>query len=357
MLELVNQSDWVAGLYSDWDAARQHQQTTVFKASFHFDEQGHLIPMLEPPELVQADEHYAKPTTSSLKQALETMPFKQGSEIYLYGTACPERENLTAMEVGMGIKFTDGHKWKKVLRVFGERRWKKTLVNYILDEPGYVERIPLQYEYAYGGAETEQDDGYAANLAGMGYNPHSRQLSSELLPRIEIGPNFLTGPTQKTIPAGFAPLPIFWEPRLSEIGDPVDEPMEQGGCPYSESAAPCVHNVAPQDQRFKQTFQGGEVIYLRALVPGVNHQDAVKLTLPTLHPQLYTIINNRTEELTPVCDTVVINTDEKTMSMIFRVGIPWRLTDRRHGWVVLKDLDKEELPYDKESRDVPRMAS
>jgi hypothetical protein len=118
-----------------------------------------------------------------------------------------------------------------------------------------------------------------------------------------------------------------------------------------------MHNVAPYDQRFKKPFIGGEVIHLRALVPDVSHKKAVQIVLPGLRPQLYTIINNEVESLSPVCDTVVINTDEMTLSMIYRAGISWRLTDRRKGWVVLKDLELEELPYDKEGRDAPRMAS
>ena len=358
MLELANQSNWVAGLYPGWDHAQQYQLTTVFKAGFAFDEHGQLTPLPPDYAIIEADAHHADPLATSLMQACEIAPFKQGGEIYLYGTAIPERDNLIAMEVGMSLLLGDGREWKKILRVFGRRKWQKTKVNYILAEPGYVASVPLQYEHAFGGANPDnEDDVYAANPIGMGYNSDSRKLLSDELPRIEVGPSFMTSPMQKPVPAGFGPLPVFWEPRRSEIGEPVADPFSQGGCPYDRDAQKSMHNVAPRDQRFTKPFNGGEVLHLRALVPGVSHQSSVEITLPNLQPQLYTIINNKAELLTPLCDTVVVNTDEKTLFMIYRAGIPWRMTDRRKGWVVLKDLELVELPYVKEGRDAPRMAS
>ena len=359
MLEFANQTIWPGGLYPGWDDKQQYQLTAVFKASYEFDESGQLLPLAEQQALVEADEHAGDPLNSSLKAALETAAFKKGGEFYLYGTAYPEQENLLAMEVGIGILFPNGQEWKKVLRVFGERQWKKTMLNHQHDQqPGFVTPTPLRYEYAFGGRNPDdEEDEYLANPIGIGYNSDQRKLACAALPRIEVGPNFMATPMQKPTPAGFGPLPVWWEPRSSDIGLPVEDPMAQGGCPYSKTAKDSLHNAAPLDQRFKKPFQGGEVIHLRGLLQGVSHQQSVHLVLPELRPQLYTVINHETELLEPVCDTVVVNTDERTLAMIFRAGIPWRMTDRRKGWVVLKDLDFVELPYDKEGRDAPRMAS
>ena len=358
MLELANQSNWVAGLYPGWDHTQQYQLTTVFKAGFAFDEEGTLTPLPADYEIIAADQHHADPLGTSLAQASEIAPFKQGGEIYLYGSATPDRDNLIAMEVGMGLLFTDGRDWKKILRVYGLRKWQSTKASYIMGPPGFVQAIPLQYEYAFGGANpNDDDDAYAANPIGMGYNSDQRKLLCADLPRIEVGPSFMSSPMQKPVPAGFAPLPVFWEPRRSEIGEPVADAFAQGGCPYDRSAKKSLHNVAPHDQRFNTPFSGGEVLHLRALVANVSHRQSLRIVLPTLQPQLYTIIDNKAAALSPLCDTVVVNTDEQTLFMIYRAGIPWRMTDRRKGWVVLKDLESAELPYDKESTDAPRMAS
>lgn len=357
MLELTNESNWVAGIYEDWDSKREPQLTIVFKASFEFDLKGNLQPLPED-DLIESDQHVGDPQATGLLEVSEIAPYKQGSEFYLYGTARPERENMTAMEVGVGIFFNKKSQWKKVLRIFGERKWKKTMVNYIHDEPGFVEEIPLSYEHAFGGTNPDNvDDVYEANPVGMGYNSDQRNLLSDQLPRIELGSNFMMTPMQKLIPAGFAPLPVFWEPRVSDTGALNEDPEAQGGCPYTKEAKACLHNVAPLDQRFSTPFTGGEVLHLRALVAEVDHKKTVQIVLPELHPQLYTIINDEVETLSPVCDTLIVDTDQKTLSMIYRVGIPWPVDNPQTGWVVLKDLDSVELPYDKEGRDAPRMAS
>jgi len=357
VLELQNNSAWQAGLYPGFNHKLEQQMTAVFKVSYRFDNQGQLTPDNEI-EIVGIDEYSGDPLTSSLKAASEIAPFKEGGEFYLYGTAKPEREGLVAMEVGIGILFNNKKQWKKVLRVFGTRKWKKTMVNYIHDEPGAVEEIPIIYENAFGGAHPDNvDDVFEANPTGIGYNSDQRNLLSDELPRIELGPDFMMTPMQKPTPAGFGPLPVFWEPRVSDIGPLAEDDIAQGGCPYTKAAKKCCHNVAPYDQRFKKPFQGGEIVHLRALATDISHKQTIQVVVPELHPELYIIINNEVETLLPVCDTIVINSDEKTLSMIFRAGIPWRKTDRRKGWVVLKDLDCEELPYDKEGRDAPRMAS
>ena len=227
MLEFANQTIWAGGLYPGWDSRQQFQLTAVFKASYEFDESGQLLPLSEPAPLVAADEHGGEPLNSSLTAALETAPFKKGSEFYLYGTAYPERENLLAMEVGVGILFTNGQEWKKVLRVFGERRWQKTMLNHQhAQRPGFVTPTPLCYEYAFGGRNPhDEEDEYLANPVGIGYNSDQRKLACDVLPRIEMGPNFMVTPMQKPTPAGFGPLPVWWEPRSSEIGLPAEDPL------------------------------------------------------------------------------------------------------------------------------------
>jgi len=356
VLELKNQSDWPAGLFPGYNSERERQLTVVFKVSYRFDEQGKLTPDNEI-AIVEADEFIGDPLTTSLKAASEIAPFKQGGELYLHGSVKPERAGLTAMEVGIGILFNDKKQWKKVLRVFGVRKWKKTMVNYIHDEPGLVEAIPLSYEYAFGGKHPDDvDDVFAANPVGLGYNSDQRKLLSDELPRIELGPDFMMTPMQKPTPAGFGPLPPIWEPRVSDIGPLVGDAIAQGGCSHTKAAKKSGHNVAPYDQRFKTPFQGGEVLHLRALATDIRHQQTLQIVLPSLRPELTAIMNNEAQTLLPVCDTLVINSDEKTLSMIFRAGIVNRDIDRRKGWVVLNDLDFVNTPH-KEDRDVPGMAS
>jgi len=339
MLELDNKTNWQAGIYPGWSKDKSYQLTVVVKASYKFDVNGKLVLMEEQPEIEQCDQYSKKPLESSLRSVHEIAPYKHQSEIYLYGTAYPPHENITAMEVGMGLMFNDGHEWKKVLRIFGKRMWKKNMINYILSNPETItEPVSLSYENAFGGSHPENDEEFCeTNPIGMGFNASTKQLINTELPEIEIGPNYLTSPVQRTIPAGYAPLAVNWEPRRSEIGKIESDPVLQDGYPYTDEAKSSLHNAAPVDQRFSQFFQGGEILHLRALLKDVPHNVTTQIILPELSYQLYTIINNEARLLSAVGDTVVVNTDEQMLSIIYRAAIPWKIEDRRQGWVVLKE--------------------
>ncbi|OOG27885.1 hypothetical protein B1C78_02640 [Thioalkalivibrio denitrificans] len=340
MLELANQSLWAAGLYPGWSAAREAQLTVVFKAVHRFDTDGTLTPVLPTPPLIEADSHHGDPETTSLCEASEIAPFKEGAELYLYGTAYPPRADLNAMEVRVGLRLRDGTQWQKSVRVFGPRHWSRFLLHHNLKVTGPVVPTPLRYEYAFGGSNPRDEDQVcAANPAGTGFNVHGGRLISDTLPRVEIGPPFIDAPTQQVPPAGFGPLPPFWEPRVSDAGEPVEDPEAFGGCPWGEDLRPGVHNAAPADQRFPKPFTGGELLSLRGLFQGQPPRHDVLIELPAHRAQLFTVIDGRTEALEPVCDTLVINTDERWLAMIYRAAVPWRLEDTRRGWVILKDPD------------------
>jgi hypothetical protein len=342
VLELSNQSLWAAGIYPGWSAKREPQLTVVFKAAYRFDTEGRLTPLMPVPALIEADAHHGDPETTGLCEAAEIAPFKEGGELYLYGTAYPPRPDLNAMEVRVGLRFRDGTRWEKTLRVFGPRRWKRFLLHHSLGVLGPVEPTPLRYEYAYGGSSPRDEDQYCPeNPAGTGFNVHAGRLISDTPPRIEVGPPFIDAPMQRATPAGFGPVPAFWEPRATDAGEPVEDPEAHGGCPFGEDARPTLHNAAPPDQRFPAPFSGGEVLSLRGLFKGQPARHDVLLDLPALAPQLYTVFGESTERLHPVCDTLVINTDERTLAMIHRAAIPWRPDDPRRGWVILKNPDAE----------------
>ena len=222
MLEMYNRSNWPAGLYPGWSHQRDFQLTVVFKVGFRFELDGTITRLDETPPLIEADEHYGKALETSLKSTTEITPFKQGSEVYLFGTAYPHVAGQTLTEVGMGIAFPDGRKFKKVLRVFGKREWKRVMMNYVMSEPAELEPTPIRYEYAFGGRNPDNsDDEFPLNPVGLGLNGKGWRAPNLELPRIEQAPYFVKSPSNKPPPAGFGPLPVFWQPRVAEMGEPV----------------------------------------------------------------------------------------------------------------------------------------
>lgn len=342
MFELDNRSAWAAGLYPGWSRSGERQMTLVLKASFAFDAKGTLTPMAAPASIEETDRYFGEPGKSSLAAAGETVPFKQGGELLLFGTAHPPKADATITEVAVGLRRANDRFWEKTLRVFGPRRWDKGLLGISVSKPAPLASLPLRYEHAYGGCDPNHDDKlYAQNPAGVGYSDKGWRVGGMALPQIEIGPKFISGPTQRVTPAGFGPLAPFWEPRSQAFEKLDHEALAWGGCPYPADAAPEMYNAAPLDQRFDQAFQGEETLRLKGLVEGAP-RDGLLLNLPRLKPDLKLMRGSQVENFQPVCDTLVIDTDAYQLSLVWRVGIPWNLRDQQTDWLVLTDLDRED---------------
>ncbi len=338
MLELANESPFAAGLYPGWDRQRRHQLTLVVKAAWRFTPDGTLEPLDASP-LVETDAHYGKPHESSLKAADETVPFKEGSEVYLYGTAHPPGEGATHTRVSLAIDFPAGHRFRKELLVFGARRWRRRMLAWVASEPEPLSPTPLRYENAFGGRHPGNPDSeYPLNPVGLGYNPSDWKVVNAELPRIEYANRLMAKPSHKPLPAGFGPLPVFWQPRADEIGEAVEEPERHGGCPWHEAAEPTLHNAAPPDQRFPAPFTGGETIRLAGFFPDRAPSQEIAFTLPVPGVRLHTHIDGVPGELSPVFDTLVIDTDACTVQLVGRAGIPWQRLDARQGWAIVKPV-------------------
>jgi len=292
MLELINKSSYAANLYPGFGQDGKHQLTCVIKAGFNFNEQGKLLGIDTPPVIEETDRFSGAINKSSLVATSEIMPFKEKSEILLYGTAQVPHKNSLISEVSVKIKWPKNKIWQKQLRIFGERTWQRTFLGTIPSRPKPLTPIPIQYKYAFGG------EGYATNPIGMGYK-------NKYLPHIELMPKIITKITDQPPPGGFAPIPAYWQAQNLSL--------------------------APKDQQFDQPFNGDEIISLKGLL-----QQEVAIKIPDTKPKLILNLDQQQITLTAKCDTVIINTDEQTIYLIWRTGIPWQVNDQRNGTLMIK---------------------
>ena len=340
MLELRNDTALAAGLYPGWDRGRRHQLTLVFKAAWRFRVDGTLVPVQPAPPVVEADAHHGAAHETSLSAADETVPFKQGSEVYLYGTAHPASPGAVLAEVAMEIDFPSGERFRKALYVFGPRQWRRGALGWRIEAKGPLEPTPLRYEYAFGGRiPGRPGQEFGPNPVGLGYNPSEWRLASRELPRIEWPRRLVARPGHKPPPAGFGPLPRFWQPRADEAGEAAADPEARGGCPWGEAAEPTLHHAAPPDQRFGVPFGGGETLRLAGFACGRGPVRPVTITLPRLAPGVTILAGGAGSGPVPVVDTLVIDTDAMELHLVGRAGIPWRRRDPRRGWVILEDAE------------------
>ena len=329
-----------AGLYPGWDRGGEPQLTLVCKTGFAFDDRGLLRP-LEPPEpVVTADEYAGDPAASSLVAADETVPFKDGAEFYLFGTAHPP-PGARVMAVSVTLAPPRGPPVSKTPRVCGPRRWERRLGVDLPSAPEPLEPLPLRYEFAFGGEDPDTGEPHPANPAGCGINGRGWRQARGALPRIERGPRFMERPGHRPPPAGFGPLPPFWEPRAAAAGTPRAHPAEAGGCPVNDDSEPDLFNCAPPDQRLPAPFSGGETLTLEGFFADVPR---VRLVLPAFAPRATVLERGGARRLVPVTDTLVIDTDARRIHLVARAGLPWDPVSPGAGHVIAEAGEVQPAP-------------
>lgn len=335
MYQIDNRTDWSVGLYPGWDRQGKRQFTLVIKAGFTFDIRGDLTPVPHPP-IEEIDRYRGEPATSSLAAASEAVPFKEGGELLLSGTAHPPESGRTVTEVEVGLKFLDGRAWSKTLRVFGRRHWKSKLLMAVPGAPEALEPVALIYENAYGGCDQgDPDKPFAANPVGKGHTRKGLKIKDLEMPQIEIGPRFITSPTNRPNPAGFGPVSPLWEPRVTALASMDGARASSGGCPWGNMAPANIFNAAPADQRFPQPFSGGETLSFKGMIPEV--PKGVTIRLPSVRPDVQLFSENRLNTVEVNLDTISVETDKKELNLIFRAAVAREARSVEVGWVIVQD--------------------
>jgi len=194
-----------------------------------------------------------------------------------------------------------------------------------ISKPEPLTPISLGYENAFGGSEAEPNpkEKYPtclSNYAGKGYLADAKRCTGVELPQLEMAP-FINSPADRPQPAGFGPVPVFWQPRRAEQGTPVLEEDKRSACLYGPDAQASMHNSAPLDQRFPNAWQGGETLTLTNILAGMQYGKTCSITLPRITPQL--ILDDKL--LNTVCDTFWIDAKKNQLFMIYRAAYPMRM--------------------------------
>lgn len=323
MLSLVNDSDLHAQLLPGWNARGERQHTLVIKTSHEFHLDGTLTPSTDPTPIILTDEWRSEPRFSSLAAADETAPFKQNGEYYLFGSACPAgKQHVTRVCLTLE---SEHHRQQKALRVAGEHQWESRWLGTVRGKPAQLPAsTPLHYELAYGGHTGKQDSDKleASNPAGRGFNPAAFKMADPRAPLIEYDRDApASSPRQKLAPAGFGPLPALWAPRRQRFGDINTDLRHQEGCPWGKHAEATMHHCAPDDQQWPGVFTGEEILTLEGFFPEQSTPLQLKLPVQAMEPVLIHAGQHR--GVTPQCDTLIVDTDRRTLHLVWRCALPW----------------------------------
>ena len=337
-MQLDNESPWAAAIVPGWGADHNLQMTCVVKIGYQWDDNGELTPLsAEQCEICYQDE-YANddPETGSVVQASDTVPFKSGFEWLLTGTLKP-KPGATQQTLSVSFHHPELRYEKKIVAT-GQRFWKKSIFGLIPSEPEALTELPICYEHAFGGRYAVNEDKviqYDANPVGIGfYKARDRHDSKPVfLPTYETLP-LLTSTKSKPTPAGFNALSLTWAPRDESFKKIDSEAAAEGRCPYPLALEKSIFNCAPADQRFEVAPPVGTKIQLAGF-----SEQTTTIVIPEIAERirLLHVCGSQVKKRQPQCDTLLINTDAKTLVFIYRQAISWHPTKSALSQLQLMD--------------------
>ncbi len=314
-------------------------------------------------KLVEADEYFGVINKSSVMQESDLVHYKPKCDVIVIGSAyAPGGKPASRFEVG--IKISGSSSLLKRLVVTGPRSWNRGLLGWSLTKPKPIFSLPLQYEYAYGGeCRVDIDDptakrikekfqltpeqrqnhpdgvelapvahtAFGKNPVGRGYidkwydKAVGRKINILPAPQIETKSDPIKKFGKPYTPQGFGVVAKGWQPRLKLAGT-YDTKFMQSEQWLPDDFDFGFWNCAPDDMQIPYPDGRETITLLNLMPPGEQNDDTSSLTqfvLPGHRPFLLARLTKG--QMVPVdlnIDTLIINTDEKTVSLVYRAVLP-----------------------------------
>jgi hypothetical protein len=319
MLQLKNTTPFEAGIAVFPNEHGVDSLYVMVRATFELGKT--LTVASEQVPLILADEYWGKPGQSSLKYASDMHLTKPSTDIVMMGEACsPDKRPVDQLDVTLAV----GDR-KKVVRVFGDRQWKSSIIGLEITPPVPFESMPLVYERAYGGEHVidkeKQEILYEArNPVGKGFvgKRSKKELIGTMLPNLEDPAQLIRKPGDQPPPACFGFVAPSWEPRKSFSGT-YDEAWQQKRAPYlPEDFDTRFFNSAHPDLVADDYLKGGELVTITNMSPS----GPFKFKLPVCDIEVAVLFAGETESPDLNLETVFLEPSENRLSMLWRTPVP-----------------------------------
>jgi hypothetical protein len=267
-----------------------------------------------------AGEYWGDPDKSSYKYEPECAFMKPATDVVLIGHACAPSSGVTELNVTFRVGQIE-----KTVKVTGDRYWVKAFGAIAMTSPAEFECMPLIYERAFGGwdltnADPEKHAFEPRNPVGTGFRSSNGNFEQGIrLPNIE-DPRYPVKDYAETYPpAGFGFTSPNWQPRAAYSGT------------YDKAWAALRMPLLPKDfdRRFFNAaspgliapgFLGGNET---VIIANASKSGKIIFNLPgTAPPQCKVRLRGRNDHsLQTQLDTVIINTDENLLFMLWRANL------------------------------------
>jgi len=317
-----------------------HSLTHIIKATFDL-KPGGTATLAEEQFLLSGDEYYPddEEQKGSLFYESDFAYIKPKADVLLVGKChTPDGKPLKACSSSFSI----GNYTKK-LAVYGNRYWKKVLLNPSSTEPQPFSEMDLRYERSFGG----RDD--SNNPVGRGACKDDVTVADNVLPvpNVQDPDDLITSPMQKKDPAGFGPLSRTWAYRQNKMGT-YDKSYMKNRWPWFPDNMESSHfNAAPEDQQIADYLKGNETITFenlhpkhskyQCLLPGLKARCFIR----TVHPQTK---KRSFEEIDLKLDTLWVDMEAEKLVLVWRGWMPVlddEFKELQHIFVMAESLDEK----------------
>ena len=329
-MQLKNETPYFLGQVVELDREAAEHLVVVLKATYSIGTGGNLTVAEEQDPISLMDEFHGEPDASSISREAEMGSIKPATDCLLTGCAVAPRRNTRAMDVLFQVG-----RLRKVVRVFGNRKWEKSVARKKAGDPQPFEKVPLVWENAFGGVdESPKNEKHhaqeARNPVGRGFRGKRSQLpwEGELLPNLEHPKELISGPDDRPRPRAFAPIGRHWLPRRTYAGTYDQKWIDERLPLLPDDFDDRFHHAAPPDQIVPGYLKGGEPVK----IVGCSEEGEWKFELPRVTPFLEARLRSRIEEPPMVLETVGVDTEARTLRLVFkgRVRIHGELPDLRY---------------------------
>ena len=320
MWALVNRTPY--GAERNWirDLKGTHHWLVAVKATFGIAPDGRLKLADEQPPPLLAPRYRGEPGKSSLLLDSDLLEAKPGTDVLVEANAhAPKGKAVTTLQVGLKVAALE-----KTLLVHGVRVYYRGALGLTTSAPRPFTTRPIQYEWAFGGADTSHADSDrhridARNPVGKGFAVSPKSLDNQNAHAIE----YANRDAAKAGPAGFGPIDRSWSPRR-ELAGTYGERWERTKKPllpddYDDRFA----LGAPADQRPPNPLRGGETVVLFNMTP----EGTLAFDLPKVLLTFSTRFGRRSEEHRGRLAAVHVFAEEKRMSVLWQATLPVRPAD------------------------------
>ena len=336
-MQIVNRLGFMHQMTTAMDVAGREFMLLVVKGTWLFPDRPVDPPILAEIQrpLVMADEYTGAPGFSACLWETDFAFRKTRCDVVLNGSAqAPGGRPATRVPVGLRVGL-----WSKSFDVVGHREWRVLGPIIRATEPLPFRTQPITYDVAFGGADRTDPENskppvYRSNPVGRGFAAVRSldRLAGVPLPLTEETGVPITSPYGTYRPMAFGPV---WRGRPDRLayGGTYDADWEQNVFPFLP---------ADFDERYYQQTGEDQQIdppapYIAVTLAHLTPRGTESFRLPdtelpiAIFDERGAVVVERT--LRP--DTLILDCDEREMSLVWRVEVPVkrRLTDFRGAWI------------------------